>query len=62
MINWNSYGQSAVDAINLIENKLANSPIDAWEKATISMFGLGTPRQKKVVRRMLSWVFVKKDL
>lgn len=47
MTNWNGYGQAALDAINLVKGKTTNSPIEAWEKATISIFGLGTSSQRK---------------
>ncbi len=40
----NKYGQAAIKAAELI--KLGNSPIEAWEKATIEIFGVSTSQKK----------------
>jgi len=41
------YGQAALEAVNLIMSSNVKSPIDAWEAATIEIFGEGTSSQKK---------------
>ncbi len=38
----NKYGQAALQADNLIINKQASIPIDAWNITTIAIFGKGT--------------------
>ena len=43
----NKYGQAALKAVDLIESKRANTPEDAWEMATIEIFGPGTCSQSK---------------
>jgi hypothetical protein len=43
----NKYGVAAVDAVNLYNSGRADSPQDAWEKATTKVFGLGTSSQRK---------------
>jgi hypothetical protein len=43
----NKYGQAAISAIKLIENKQALTPIDAWSISTSAIFGKGTSSQKK---------------
>ena len=45
-----SYGQAAIDAVKLIKIGRATGPIDAWTKATISLFGKGTSAQKSCPR------------
>lgn len=42
-----SYGKAALKAVKLHTSGKAKSPSDAWEKATIKMFGQGTSSQKK---------------
>ncbi len=43
----NKYGQAALNAVNLIEDKQAFTPIDAWSIATIAIFGNENESQKK---------------
>ena len=43
----NKYGQSAINAVDLMETKQANTPKIAWEMATINIFGIGTSSQSK---------------
>jgi hypothetical protein len=43
----NKYGQAAINAVDLIGSKRANSPQTAWEMATIEIFGFGTSSQSK---------------
>lgn len=43
----NKYGQAAIKAVDLMESKRANTPEDAWEMATIEIFGEGTSGQSK---------------
>ncbi len=50
----NKYGQAAIKAAELI--KLGNSPIEAWEKATIEIFGVSTSQKKGVLNLLfLLW-------
>ena len=43
----NKYGQAAIKAVDLMESKRANTPENAWEMATIEIFGAGTSSQSK---------------
>ncbi len=43
----NKYGQSALRAVELIRNKHIAEPRQAWEKATVEIFGDGSPSQQK---------------
>jgi hypothetical protein len=45
--NLNKYGEAALNARNLFTRGQANSPQDAWETATITIFGVATSGQKK---------------
>jgi hypothetical protein len=49
MVNVGSqgYGRAAVMAVGLIEAAEAESPRDAWDQATTSLFRAGTATQKK---------------
>ncbi|WP_226670332.1 DUF6979 family protein [Metabacillus litoralis] len=42
------YGQAAVKAVELINSKVVESPIKAWERSTAELFGSGSWGQKKV--------------
>jgi hypothetical protein len=41
------YGQAAVKAVALLNTKTFNLPIEAWNQATIEIFGEGTSSQAK---------------
>jgi hypothetical protein len=41
------YGNATIKAVKLIETKLADSPIIAWDMATTEVFGKGTSGQTK---------------
>lgn len=41
------YGQAAVRAAKLVNSKVFDSPVNAWNQATIEIFGEGTPSQMK---------------
>lgn len=41
------YGQSAIKAVELIKNNYINDPKEAWEKATIEIFGESSSSQQK---------------
>lgn len=41
------YGQAAVKAVELVNTKIVESPIKAWEIATCELFGPGSWGQKK---------------
>jgi hypothetical protein len=41
------YGQAALDAVSLLISGKAIDPVDAWEQATIAIFGKGAPSQTK---------------
>ena len=41
------YGQAAVEAAKLATSKKGLDPVNAWEKATVQIFGKGTPSQRK---------------
>jgi hypothetical protein len=41
------YGHAALKAVQLVQTGQANNPPDAWEQATISVFGKGTYSQRK---------------
>lgn len=43
----NKYGKSALKAVDLIRDNYINNPKEAWEKATIEIFGKGSPSQQK---------------
>lgn len=42
-----NYGRAAVKATQLITAGKAKSPLDAWRKSTVALFGKGTSSQKK---------------
>lgn len=46
----NKYGQAALKAVDLIESKRTNTPEDAWEMATIEIFGEGASQRKACPR------------
>lgn len=41
-----NYGKAAVKAVELVESGYVKSPIEAWQKATIEIFGEGTSQRK----------------
>jgi len=41
------YGQAAIEAAKLATSKKGLDPINAWQKATVKIFGKGTPSQLK---------------
>ncbi|MBU8712466.1 MULTISPECIES: DUF6979 family protein [Brevibacillus] len=41
------YGDTALMTMKLVESQEASSPLEAWERASIHMFGAGTASQKK---------------
>lgn len=43
----NKYGLAALIAIELIQSRKAHNPVQAWEMATIEIFGRGTSSQSK---------------
>jgi len=43
----NKYWLATLRAIELLHYGKTTSPVDAWEKATIEIFGRGTPSQEK---------------
>ncbi len=43
----NKFGKAALEAVKLLENKIYESPRDAWEKATEKIFGEGSSSQQK---------------
>lgn len=43
----NKYGIAAVNATQIINNKEAPTPLDAWNQTTIELFGANTPAQRK---------------
>jgi hypothetical protein len=43
----NKYGKAAVRAVKMYREKRVASPQEAWEKATVELFGSGTPSQIK---------------
>lgn len=46
-VNVGKYGQAADEAVELIEKKLESNPINAWEVATINIYGAGSSSQAK---------------
>jgi hypothetical protein len=44
----NKYAQAAITAVKLVESNHVTYPLDAWNIATVALFGKGTPAQKKV--------------
>jgi hypothetical protein len=50
------YGQAAVKAVELINSKVVESPIKAWERSTAELFGSGSWGQKKgCPKKCFSW-------
>lgn len=43
----NTYGKSAIKAVELLISNKAETPRNAWDLATIEYFGEGTPSQRK---------------
>lgn len=43
----NKYGQAALKAVQLVVSQCATTPGEAWEIATIEIFGAGTSSQAK---------------
>ena len=41
------YGEAAIDAVKLFLSGRIMTPLEAWEEATIKIFGLGTSSQLK---------------
>ncbi len=41
------YGKAAIEAAKLATSKKGLDPINAWQKATVKVFGKGTPSQLK---------------
>lgn len=43
----NKYGNAAINATQMFNNKAANTPQDAWIQTTIELFGANTHAQRK---------------
>jgi hypothetical protein len=43
----NKYGNAAINATHMFNNKAAKTPLDAWNQTTIELFGANTPAQRK---------------
>ena len=41
------YGSAAIKAVSYITKSYASNPVEAWNNATIEIFGKDTPSQKK---------------